>query len=93
MDIKPLLEDLGIDKMPTDKQEQAIASLIRTLNNRVGIRLASELSEEDLAKFEQLSAKEGGPTEEELNAANPRFVEIYSEEVEKLRQDFKAMRA
>jgi len=93
MDLKPLIDDLGIDKMPEDKQTEAISSLMRTLNNRMSVRMAEELTEEQMSKIEAVVAKGDEPSMEELEQAHPGFSQMYQEEIDKLREDFQTMRS
>lgn len=93
MDLKPLFDDLGIDKMPEDKQGEAIASLIRTINNRMSVRMASEFTEEDMEKIEAVTSKGDDSSLEELEQAYPGFTKMYQEEIDKLREDFQLMRS
>lgn len=93
MNLQPLIEDLGIDKMSPEQQEKQIASLIRTLNNRMSVRMAADLTEEQMSKLEAVAGKGDEASLEELEQAHPGFMQMYQEEIDKLREDFKTMRS
>lgn len=53
-----LLQDFGLDTLAPEAQEAALRDIYETVNLRVGMKLADQMTDEQLATFESLKDKE-----------------------------------
>lgn len=52
---KDILELMGAENLPEEKKQQLYATMLDTIQNRVIARVADQLPEQDLAKWQQLA--------------------------------------
>lgn len=88
---KQLIAELGFSSLPEDRQRHNLEVYYETLGLRLSAALEEELTDEQLAEFEDLH--DSGATDEVIQAwlqkAVPNYEEIVVSEEEALRQDLK----
>lgn len=85
------LESLGLGSLPQADKDNMKAHIYETLEMRVGMTLASNMSDAQLDEFEQLMNKddqEGALRWLETNF--PNYRQVVADELEKLKQEIKA---
>lgn len=85
-----LLETLGLGSLSQEDKEQMKQQIYETLEVRVGMQLASRMSEQQLNEFEQLmnSGDEAGALKW-LETNFPDYRQVVSNELEKLKAEIK----
>ncbi len=91
MDFKPLVQELGIETMPQDQQQAILSRALSVLQKRMTLRMARELSDEQIAQFEAAAKNGDDSAGDELERIYPNFKQAYQEEIDQLREDFKAL--
>lgn len=85
-----LLAELGITGLNGQEQQALIAQLYRTLQQRVGLKIASRLDDKQLAEFETLADKSDDASTQKLLAETmPDYADIVSAEFEQLKKDIR----
>lgn len=85
------LEELGLGLLPDEEKDKMKAHIYETLEMRVGMRLASGMSDAQLDEFEGLMKnqdEEGALKWLETNF--PNYKQVVAEELEKLKSEVKA---
>jgi len=85
-----LLKDLGLGALPVDERNKLLAQIYETLELRVGMRLAENMSDEQLDEFEGFidSNDEAGALKW-LETNFPNYKQVVAEELEKLKAEIK----
>lgn len=92
MDFTALIQELGIDKLPKEQQAVVLEQILQTWHTRVGLRMASILTPEQQKHIQQTTAKKGEDAGvAELEKAYPKYKQLYQEELDKLKEDLKAI--
>lgn len=91
MDFTSFVKELGIDQMSEEKQQRLFASVFRTLNMRVSLRLAHELTDEQKKQLEGSLVNDDEESMQELEKVYPNIRQVYQEELEGLKDDMKAL--
>lgn len=91
MDFQPLIQELGIDKLPEDQQQMILGQAFGLLQKRVSLRLAHELTDEQMEQFEAAAKNGDDAALDELERIYPNFKEMYQEEIDSLKDDLKAI--
>lgn len=85
-----LLKELGITGLDDDSEQELIAQLYTTLQQRVGLKIASQLDEQQLAEFESLIDKSDNEGATKLlESSVPDYSELVAQEFEQLKADIK----
>src|SRR6185437_13301617 len=85
-----LLEEVGLGAMPEAEKNGFLKHIYETLEMRVGIRLADQMSNEQLDEFEQyFEAKDDAGAFKWLEANFPNYKDIVQEEFDKLKAEVK----
>lgn len=86
-----LLVDLGLGDLPTEEKNNLLKMIYETLEKRVGMNLASKMSEQQFNEFEQFvdSGDEQGALKW-LESNFPNYKQVVAEELEKLKAEIKA---
>jgi len=81
-----LLVELGLGALPPEEKKSFLAHIYETLEMRVGVRLAEQMSEQQLSEFEALinTGNEAGAFQW-LETTFPGYKEVVAEEFEKLK--------
>jgi hypothetical protein len=86
-----LLQELGLGSLPPAEKNKMLGHIYETLELRVGMRLAEQMSDEQLDEFEGFIDKndEGGALHW-LESNFPDYKKVVAEELEKLKGEIKA---
>lgn len=84
------LSQIGLSTLPADDKKKMLAHIYETLELRVGMRLASNMSDAQLDEFESLmdSGNDAGALQW-LETNVPNYKEVVAEELEKLKNEIK----
>lgn len=86
------LAQLGLAGLPADDKKKMLAHIYETLELRVGMRLAQNMSDAQLDEFEKLmDANDEAGALKWLETNVPNYKEVVAEELEKLKSEIKAM--
>jgi hypothetical protein len=81
-----LLQTIGLGSLPTDDKRGLLTHIYETLEMRVGMRLADQMTNEQLDEFETyFEAKDDAGAFKWLETNFPNYKEIVNEEFEKLK--------
>jgi hypothetical protein len=85
-----LLEEVGLAGLPPAEKNSFLRHIYETLEMRVGIRLADQMSNEQLDEFEQyFEAKDDAGAFKWLETNFPNYKDIVQEEFDKLKAEVK----
>lgn len=88
------LQDIGLGSLPQDQKVQMLRDIYETLELRVGMRLAEQMSDEQLDEFEALIDKKDDPAALAWLETNfPNYKQVVAEELEKLKTEIRASSA
>ena len=81
-----MLTDLGLGDLPEEERKKLLQQIYETLELRVGMRLAENMSDEQLDEFESYidSSDEAG-AQKWLETNFPDYKKVVAEELEKLK--------
>ena len=83
-----LLVEIGLDRLPEAEKNSFLKHVYETLEMRVGIRLADQMTNEQLDEFEQyFEAKDDAGAFKWLETNFPNYKEIVQEEFDKLKSE------
>src|SRR3954463_7136930 len=83
-----LLEELGLAALPDAEKNSLLRHIYETLEMRVGMRLADQMTNEQLDEFEQyFEAKDDAGAFKWLETNFPNYKDVVNEEFEKLRAE------
>src|SRR3990167_7613283 len=85
-----LLEELGLGTLPADEKNKMLAHIYETLEMRVGMKLAEQMSNDQLDEFEAFIDKndEAGALKW-LEGNFPDYKMVVADELEKLKSEIK----
>lgn len=86
-----IMKDLGLDKLPQDKQDEILAKIGEIILKKIFIETVDKLSEEDKEEFEKM-LKEGSDAEKIelfLNTKIKNYDMIIGKIVEEVKRDIK----
>jgi Protein of unknown function (DUF5663) len=84
------LATLGLAALPQDEKEKLKAHIYETLEMRVGMRLASGMSEQQLNEFETLmNNQDDAGALKWLETNFPDYKKVVAEELDKLKEEIK----
>jgi hypothetical protein len=83
-----LLRELGLEALPAEEKKKLLAHIYETLEMRVGMKLAEQMSDAQLTEFEQFidSNDEAGALKW-LEANFPNYKDVVAAEFEALKQE------
>lgn len=83
-----LLQELGLASLPQQERDDLLKHIYETLEMRVGMRLADQMTNEQLDEFEQyFEAKDDAGAFAWLEANFPNYKDIVQEEFDKLKTE------
>lgn len=85
-----LLEELGLGALPAEEKNKMLAQIYETLEMRVGMKLAEQMTNEQLDEFEAFidrNDEAGALTWLETNF--PNYKQVVADELEKLKTEIK----
>ncbi len=85
-----LLEELGLGGLPTEEKNKMLAHIYETLEMRVGMKLAEQMTNDQLDEFESFIDKndEAGALKW-LETNFPEYKKVVADELEKLKAEIK----
>lgn len=83
-----LLIEIGLGVLPEEEKKKMLAHIYDTLETRVGMRLAEQMSEQQLQEFEQVANDEAAALKW-LETTFPGYKEVVADEFEKLKLEVK----
>jgi len=85
-----LLQELGLAALPPEEKKKLLAHIYETLEMRVGMKLAEQMSDAQLTEFEQFIDKndEGGALKW-LEANFPNYKDVVAAEFERLKSEIR----
>jgi predicted RNA-binding Zn ribbon-like protein len=86
-----LLRELGLGDLPTEEKNKMLAHIYETLEMRVGMKLAEQMTNEQLDEFEKFidSNDEAGALKW-LETNFPNYKQVVADELEALKGEVKA---
>lgn len=85
-----LLKDLGLASLPADEKNQMLSQIYETLEMRVGMTLARQMSDAQLKEFEAfVDANDEAGALKWLETNFPAYKEVVHSELEKLKSEIK----
>lgn len=86
-----LLRELGLGDLPPPEKNKMLAHIYETLELRVGMRLAEQMTDEQLDEFEGFIDKNDEPGALRWLESNfPSYKQVVAEELGKLKAEIKA---
>ena len=86
-----LLHELGLGNLPASEKNKMLAHIYETLELRVGMRLAEQMSDEQLDEFEGFIDRNDEPGALKWLESNfPDYKKVVADELEKLKSEVKA---
>ncbi|MFI5270805.1 MAG: DUF5663 domain-containing protein [Candidatus Saccharimonadales bacterium] len=83
-----LLQEVGLGSLPDSEKNSFLKHIYETLEMRVGVRLADQMSNQQLDEFEQyFEAKDDAGAFKWLETNFPNYKEIVQEEFDKLKAE------
>lgn len=81
-----LLDELGLSALPPDEKQKMLAHIYETLEMRVGVRLAEQMSDQQLDEFEGfINANDEAGALRWLESTFPSYKQVVAEEFDKLK--------
>lgn len=85
------LKELGLEALPPEEKKKMLAHIYETLELRVGMRLAQNMTDEQLSDFERLmDANDEAGALKWLETNIPNYKQVVADELEKLKNEIKA---
>ncbi|MGH7157727.1 MAG: DUF5663 domain-containing protein [Candidatus Saccharimonadales bacterium] len=85
-----LLEELGLAGLPPEEKKKLLAHIYETLEMRVGMKLAEQMSDAQLSEFEQfIDRNDEAGALRWLEANFPNYKDVVAAEFEKLKAEVK----
>ncbi|HUC89926.1 MAG TPA: DUF5663 domain-containing protein [Patescibacteria group bacterium] len=87
-----LLKQLGLDGLPPEEKKKLLAHIYETLEMRVGMKLAEQMSDAQLSEFEQfINSNDEAGALHWLETNFPNYKDVVAEEFERLKQEVKQL--
>jgi len=85
-----LLQELGLSALPPEDKKKLLAHIYETLEMRVGMKLAEQMTDAQLSEFEQfIDRNDEAGALHWLEANFPNYKDVVSSEFEKLKQEIR----
>ncbi|MBI2285201.1 hypothetical protein HYU82_00010 [Candidatus Saccharibacteria bacterium] len=85
-----LLKELGLGELPAAEKNKMLAHIYETLELRVGMRLAEQMSDQQLDEFEGFIDRNDEPGALKWLESNfPDYKKVVADELEKLKNEIK----
>lgn len=86
-----LLKELGLGDLPAEEKNKMLAHIYETLELRVGMRLAEQMTDAQLDEFEAFIDRNDEPGALKWLETNfPDYKQVVADELEKLKAEIKA---
>lgn len=84
------LHDIGLGGLPQEQKAQMLRDIYETLELRVGMKLAEQMTDAQLDEFEALIDKKDDPAALKWLETNfPHYKQVVAEELEKLKEEIR----
>jgi len=84
------LKELGLEELPADEKKKMLAHIYETLELRVGMKLAENMSDAQLDEFEKLAdANDEAGSLKWLETNVPNYRDVVIAELDKLKAEIK----
>lgn len=85
------LKELGLGSLPPDEKNKMLSHIYETLEMRVGMKLAEQMSDEQLKEFETfIDSKDEAGALKWLEANFPDYKKVVADELNSLKQEVKS---
>ena len=85
-----LLEEIGLGALPAEEKSKMLAHIYETLEMRVGVRLAEQMSDQQLDEFETyINANDEAGALRWLETTFPSYKEVVADEFAKLKEEIR----
>lgn len=85
-----LLQELGLANLPAEEKKKLLAHIYETLEMRVGMKLAEQMSDAQLSEFEQfIDRNDEAGALRWLETNFPNYKDVVAAEFERLKQEVK----
>lgn len=85
-----LLEEIGLGALPPEEKSKMLAHIYETLEMRVGVRLAEQMTDQQLDEFEAfINANDEAGALRWLETTFPAYKEVVADEFEKLKAEIR----
>jgi len=85
-----LLQELGLGSLPAEEKNKMLQHIYETLEMRVGVRLAEQMSNEQLDEFEGfINNNDEAGALKWLETNFPNYKDVVAQELEKLKAEIK----
>lgn len=89
-----LLKELGLGSLPPEEKNRMLAHIYETLEMRVGMKLAEQMTNEQLDEFEAfIDRNDEAGALKWLETNFPNYKQVVADELEKLKAEVKASAA
>jgi len=89
-----LLEELGLGSLPVEEKNRMLAHIYETLEMRVGMKLAEQMTNEQLDEFEAfIDRQDEAGALKWLETNFPNYKDVVASELETLKNEIKASAA
>ena len=89
-----LLEELGLGALPAEEKNRMLAHIYETLEMRVGMKLAEQMTNEQLDEFESfIDRNDEAGALKWLETNFPNYKQVVADQLEKLKSEVKASAA
>lgn len=86
----PLLDELGLGVLPQEEKKKMLDHIYETLEMRVGMKLAEQMTNEQLDEFEGFIDKNDEPGALKWLETNfPNYKQVVADELEKLKNEIR----
>lgn len=85
-----LLDELGLGSLPTEEKNRMLAHIYETLEMRVGMKLAEQMTNEQLDEFEGfIDRNDEAGALKWLESNFPNYKQVVADELAKLKEEIK----
>jgi predicted RNA-binding Zn ribbon-like protein len=89
-----LLKELGLGSLPPEEKNKMLAHIYETLEMRVGMKLAQQMTNEQLDEFEQfINQKDEAGALKWLETNFPNYKQVVADELQNLKDEIKTSAA
>ncbi|HYH74338.1 MAG TPA: DUF5663 domain-containing protein [Candidatus Saccharimonadales bacterium] len=89
-DVNDIIKEIGADSLELEAQKQVLEQFFTMLNDRVGIALGEQMTDDQLDTFDKVREEGGDEKAFEWLAQNvPEYPNIYRKEFEGLKEEIK----
>jgi len=91
IDLQGLVEEFGIDKLPEESRKLVLGRILESIDTRVTLRMAEDLSDEQADQIGQLKEQDGEEALHKIEEIYPDFRKVYQEETDRIREEMRTL--